>query len=205
MTEPRVFTTAEWGARAPKRSFTQQPAKGIVIHNMENANRAPQTGDAEVQAAFRIARANQRSHMDDRGFSDTGQHFTISRGGIILEGRHGSLAAARIGQVVDSAHAGVNEQNKFWFGIELEGDNQQSFVVTSQQFDALTGLCAFLAHQSHLDPPKIEPHNKFHPTTCPGHIVEHLDDLRARVQHILDGTGGATDEDAGSGGAHDEV
>jgi N-acetyl-anhydromuramyl-L-alanine amidase AmpD len=182
MNEPKIFSTSDWGAVPPKQQFPDHPAKGIVIHNMENANRAPLTGEEEKNAAFQIARRNQHDHMVDRHWSDTGQHFTISRGGVIMEGRHGSLTAARSGKVVRGAHAGTNEQNTFWFGIELEGNNNEAFVVTDRQWAALVELCAWLSLKGNTDAQKIEPHNHFHDTTCPGHIVEQMQKLRDQVK-----------------------
>ena len=147
-TEPRVFTTAEWGA-APARvaHFTERLAAGIVVHNTQGPNRAPLTGDAEFAAASRVARSIQRSHMvTDHHWPDTGQHFTISRGGLILEGRHGSHAAARAGRVVEATHAASRDgsANRILFGIEIEGDNLRADRVTDQQFSALVELCAWL-------------------------------------------------------------
>src|SRR2546422_1216352 len=107
MAEPKVFTTAEWGARSVSSQFPKKPAQGIVLHHAVFPNRAPQQGNAEREAAFGVARRIQADHMG-RGYADTGQQFTISRGGLLLEGRHGSLAAAKTGKVVRGAHAGVS-------------------------------------------------------------------------------------------------
>jgi hypothetical protein len=47
MNEPKIYTCAEWGAHPVSMIFNQQPAEGILIHNMENANRTPATGNPE--------------------------------------------------------------------------------------------------------------------------------------------------------------
>jgi N-acetylmuramoyl-L-alanine amidase len=178
---PRVFTTAEWEARPAKVSyFPKHTPEGIVVHNTEGANRAAYSDfDREKQAAFEDARSIQNSHMDVRGWSDTGQHFLISQGGVVTEGRHGTLEAARAALVVRGAHApGANDQ--YW-GIEIAGDNRAGYVVTSQQWDTLISLCVWLCQLSGKTL-KIEPHDKFVSTTCPGKIKERLPALRTAVK-----------------------
>lgn len=182
--EPRIYSTAEWGAQPAHAQFAERPAAGIVVHNTENPNRSPQQGAAELTAAVAIARSIQAGHFS-RGFSDTGQHFTISRGGLILEGRHGSVAAARAGRVVSGAHAksagGV--ANTTWFGIELEGDNRQSDQVTKPQYDALVELCAWLMKWAGVQTLPIKPHLDVlagH-TDCPGKFKDRMATLRQNV------------------------
>jgi hypothetical protein len=103
------------GRPQSNQELPQSAAQGIVIHNTENPNRAPATGTAEEQIAFKICRGIQIHHMDGNGWSDTGQHFTVSRGGLILEGRTGALATAKSGKVVQGAHAsGVSKYNNKW-------------------------------------------------------------------------------------------
>lgn len=186
MAEPKIYTTSEWGARLVTRKSLKSVAKGIVIHNTENPNRAPSTGTAEEQIAFKICRAIQIHHMDNNGWRDTGQNFTVSRGGLILEGRTGSLAAARSGKVVQGAHAsGVSEYNNKWFGIELEGYYVHEYVVTELQWDALVELCAWLSYWGKLHPLKdIIGHMDVlagH-TNCPGLVEQHLPSLRAQTR-----------------------
>lgn len=185
MPEPRIYTTTEWGARPVTKTFTKKAAEGIVIHNTENPNRAPASGAEEEQIAFRICRAIQIHHMSGNGWSDTGQHFTVSRGGLILEGRTGSLAAARGGKVPQGAHAsGVTRYNTKWFGIELEGFYVHEYAVTELQWDALVELCAWLCFWGGIDSMRnIIGHMDVlagH-TNCPGLVEQHLAQLRAQV------------------------
>ena len=194
-TPPRVFTTAEWGA-APARSdsFAEHAMEGIVIHNTEGSNRAPfGDPDREREAAFANAREIQQSHMvTDHHWLDTGQHFTISRGGVITEGRHGSLAAARAGRVVQAAHATGTRFNERWFGIEMAGDNRVSLQVTDSQWASLIELCAWLTFWRDAGNQPIEGHLdvKRNPdgspgTDCPGKLEGKLDDLRVAVADRL--------------------
>ena len=176
---PRIYTTEEWGAAPPKVSyFPQHPAEGIVIHNTEGANRGPISDpEQEKAAAFENARSIQRDHFA-RGFSDTGQHFTISQGGVIMEGRHGTLAAAKSGLVVRGAHC--PRANDQWWGIEIAGDNRKNYLVTEQQWSGLVALVGWLSVLSGKTI-EIQPHDHFKSTSCPGKIVDHIAELRAAV------------------------
>lgn len=184
-TEPRIYSTSEWGAQpATVAHFPERSAAGIVVHNTENANRNALTGDAELAAAVKVARSIQNGHFA-RHFSDTGQHFTISRGGLILEGRHGSVAAARAGRVVSAAHAKSSDgsANATWFGIELEGDNRQSDQVTKPQYSALVELCAWLTKWAgtRLLPIKAHKDVLAGHTDCPGKFEDRVPALRQDV------------------------
>jgi hypothetical protein len=184
-TEPRIYSTSEWGALpAHVAHFPERSAAGIVVHNTENPNRDALTGDAELAAAVEVARSIQRGHFA-RGFADTGQHFTISRGGLILEGRHGSVAAARAGRVVSAAHAVSSDgsANATWFGIELEGDNRRSDQVTEPQYAALVELCAWLTKWAGVRLLPIKGHMDVlagH-TDCPGKFEDRVPTLREDV------------------------
>lgn len=189
MAEPKIFSTAEWGARPPNRSnFTRSKAEGIVVHNTEHPNRDPLPADAEKRAAFRLARNVQADHLrrkDRRSgtlWADTGQNFTISRGGVIMEGRHGSLAAARDGRVVRGSHANSGPHNQKWFGIELEGHYVREFAMTDEQWGALIELCAWLSVWGGFDPRQIKGHQEVSSTDCPGLVMEHLGELREAVR-----------------------
>ncbi|MEZ5307274.1 MAG: D-Ala-D-Ala carboxypeptidase family metallohydrolase [Pyrinomonadaceae bacterium] len=198
--ELKVYSTVEWGARPPRRTnFEQNKAKGIVVHHMASANRTPLVGQDEIQASFRLARDCQIDHLKRQDspispfWSDTGQNFTISRGGIILEGRYGSLTAAGQGRVVRGAHAHNSSYNKTSFGIELEGNNIKEFVVTPEQWSALVSLCAWLAISGGFDPFNIRGHKEVSDTgtDCPGKVFGQLprlkDEVKATMEHIQSG------------------
>lgn len=180
----RVFSTQEWGARPVRRSFELERALGVVVHHTNSPNRAALIGLPEESSAFVLARGIQAFHMDDpdRRWADTGQNFTISRGGLVLEGRTGSLLHAREGFVARGAHAGTDEGNRFFFGVEVEGTNLPDFAVTGPQWDALVKLCAWLSLAGGFQSQNIEGHRHFVATECPGKLVDHLEALRAQVR-----------------------
>ena len=184
MKEPTIITTSEWGAKPVSTKFGKSQALGVVVHNTDHPNRDAKNGAAERSKAFDLARSIQRDHMvDAHTWADTGQHFTISRGGLILEGRHGSLAAARLGKVVRGAHAGSTVHNNQWFGIELEGRNKESFAVTDEQWAALIELCAWLSSVGGFNGTNILGHLevKVGGTDCPGKVIDRLPNLRTSV------------------------
>ena len=180
--ELRIVTCAEWKAQPALRTeFAKHWAEGIVIHNTEGANREAKEGEEELALAKKNAVQIQKDHFK-RGWSDTGQHFTISQGGIILEGRHGSAAAAHDGMVVQGAHAGDPVKNEKWYGIEICGDNRKAYVVTPEQWESLVALCAWLTQRRGLPELPIIGHKEVHDTSCPGLIMDHLEELRAAVR-----------------------
>lgn len=183
MAEPKIYSTSEWGAKPAKATaFARDAAEGIAVHNMEYPNRAPLTGDEELRAAFDASRKCQSDHFD-RGWRDTGQHFTISRGGVIMEGRHGSLAGAKDGQVVQGSHVGTNHHNRRWFGVELEGYYRDAPSISDEQWASLVELCAWLAFWGDLDTRNIKGHKELHETDCPGLLMDSRgDELRAAVK-----------------------
>lgn len=173
-----IFPRGAWKALPAKvSSFATHAAQGIVIHNTQDANRAPQADpEAEKRVAFALSLRIQHSHMVDRGWLDIGQHFTISRGGVIMEARTGSLANAVKGLVVSGAHAGVGEYNRSWWGIEIEGDfRHDARAITPQQAEALQTLCRWLGGSvPHFDPARhVRGHREVKPggTDCPGQLL----------------------------------
>ena len=117
--------------------------------------------------------------ITDHQWDDTGQHFTISRGGLILEGRHGSAEAAHMGRVVEGAHAASSDK----FGIEIEGDNREADQVTSKQYRILVVLCAWLTKWREIPSLPIIGHTEVLPghTDCPGRFEQRLPALRQDV------------------------
>lgn len=177
--KPMIFPRSAWGALESKISeFPRESAQGMVIHNTEDANRQPQEGDEELKAAFRLSRQIQHSHMFQRGWSDIGQHFTVSRGGIIMEGRAGTLDAARQRMVVQGAHAGSSLHNRRWWGIEIEGDFRKNpDAITPQQVAAVQRLCTWLSTliEGFNAAENIKGHREVKPgnsTDCPGKLLD---------------------------------
>ncbi|WP_404962566.1 peptidoglycan recognition family protein [Streptomyces sp. 147326] len=161
---PDVIGCAAWGARAPSEPvvvLANRPER-IVVHHTATAN----VTDYSRQRAFALARAIQTYHMDAQGWIDTGQHFTVSRGAFVLEGRHNSLAELRAGtRQVRAAHC--VGQNTVSIGIENEG-TYTSQAPPAAQYAMLADLCAHVCGQYGLPASEIYGHRDFNATSCPG-------------------------------------
>ena len=174
-----VYTTQDWGAKPPEHAFAPTTPDDVILHHMDWPNRAPITAgtSAQINAAFDVARRCQQDHMVSNGWADTGQHFTVTIDGIVLEGRHGSLDALLAGHCIRGAHAadsGVSppvDDNNSW-GTEHEG----TFITATmnlQQWTASVMLQAAITLFCQLDTATIKGHRDTGcSTACPGDWFE---------------------------------
>lgn len=174
----RVHTRKEWGARPPRkpaRVISQIP-DFIVVHHTASAN----TKDYSLAQAYRLSRDIQRSHMRDRGWDDTGQQLTISRGGHLMEGRNRSLQAIGTGDHVMGAHTASH--NDHTIGIENEG-LYMTVAPTAALWARLVETCAWLCDVYGLVPAEaIVGHRDYNSTACPGDVLyAKLPELRNEV------------------------
>lgn len=180
---PPIIDCPGWGARpnsAIVPIWNQRPVRIIVHHTA-----TPNVTDLSREAADGLARAIQNFHMDRRGWLDTGQNFTISRGGFVLEGRHRSLEVLRLGrQQVEGAHC--TGQNIVAVGIENEG-TYSDLQPNPELWDRLRELCAHICRQYEIPPTEIFGHRDFKNTACPGDVFHGmLPLLRTEVAGLLD-------------------
>lgn len=175
---PRIYTCTEWGARPPNGTITvlnRKPAY-IVVHHTAGGN----SNDFSQAHAFQISRDIQNFHMDGRGWIDTGQQLTNSRGGFVTEGRHRSV------EILDQGTrhvqgANVADHNSEIIGIENEG-LYTSVNVTQQLWDSLVNLIAYIAQRYGISPSMIRGHRDFNATECPGTVLYgRLPELRDAV------------------------
>jgi hypothetical protein len=179
---PVIVNCDAWGAR-PARTvlpiYDRRPIKILVHHTA-----TPNVAKVGQDAAFDLARRIQRYHMDVRRWTDTGQHFTISRGGVVLEGRHRSLEFVREGRrQVEGAHC--TNQNVVALGIENEG-TYIGVDPPAVLWTRLRELCAYLCAQYGIAPSEIYGHRDFKDTACPGdRLYAALPSLRTEVAKLL--------------------
>lgn len=180
-TVPLIYRTEQWGAEAPDRdaSVRRRPPKYIIVHHTATDN----VDDYSLSRAQRLARAIQNVHKE-QGWGDTGQHLTISRGGHILEGRTGSIAAVERGEMVVGTH--VRGVNDVAVGIECEG-TYNTVLPPRRLRESLVEVCVWLCEQYDLNPHEaIMPHRKFNDTDCCGDkFAPTLPDLRDDVAGML--------------------
>ena len=184
---PSIIGCDDWDARDPRGAIkvhNRRPAK-ILVHHTATAN----VSDLSRTQAERLARNIQSYHLDRQRWADSGQHFTISRGGYVLEGRHRSLEMLRGGRrMVEGAHC--TGQNIIAVGIENEG-TYSTTKPTTQQWNRLRQMCAYVCQQYRVRPTEIYGHRDFKDTACPGDaLYKMLPKLRTEVAALLrtDGT-----------------
>ncbi|GAA4444922.1 peptidoglycan recognition protein family protein [Phytohabitans houttuyneae] len=160
----QIITGTSWAARAPSGTPTLNTGttQKVVIHHTAY----PNSTDYSVNQAIWLARDIQNLHMDGNGWLDSGQHFTVSRGGFVLEGRAGSLAALRGGtqQVVGAHSPGENGRA---IGIENEGIYVEEAPPRSM-LAGLTSLCVEVCRRYGLGAHVLFGHWDFRETQCPG-------------------------------------
>lgn len=191
--QPPIYDCDAWGARQPSspvKVLDKKPAK-ILVHHTATAN------DNHVSAADLavLARSIQKFHMDTNGWLDTGQNFTVNRGGLIAEGRHSSLETLLGGSsFVEGAHC-VN-QNDSSIGIENQGTYTDVNPPVAL-FTTLRNLCVYVCRQYGIDASELYGHRDFWDTACPGDkLYALLPRLRSQVGQLLgehSGTGGEVD------------
>lgn len=183
---PSIIACGTWGAQTARGSISLVgPPQKIIVHHTASSN---STGTS-LSSAYAIARDIQQWHFA-RGWSDTGQHFTVARGGAILEGRHRTLEGLATGRSFPlGAH--VSGQNSTSLGIETEG-TFTSVHPTSAQWASLVALCAYLCQTYRLSASAISGHRNYNATQCPGDVLAaRLGQLRNDVAARLGGgTGG---------------
>ncbi len=181
---PTISSCAAWGAQPPTSAISinnYRPTK-ILIHHTATAN----STDYSQAHAFALSRSIQQSHFS-RGWIDTGQHFTVSRGGYITEGRHRTLEtlAGKTTFVLGSHCTG---QNSTALGIENEG-TYTSTTPPSAQWNKLVDLCAYLCQSYAIPSSALYGHRDFLSTECPGNsFYAQLPSLRSAVAAKLGGT-----------------
>jgi N-acetyl-anhydromuramyl-L-alanine amidase AmpD len=161
---PPIAGCDAWAARPPSVPITMLASRPlrIIVHHTDT----PNSTDYSQAHAFSLARSIQNYHMDHNGWIDTGQHFTVSRGGYVMEGRHRSLEALNNGgEDVASAHC--IGQNSVSIGIENEGNYVNTDMLASHYavlLDLCTGLCTSYGLRAYA----IYGHQDFNNTDCPG-------------------------------------
>ncbi len=181
---PTIHPTSEWGAvpaTGPVQMLSQRPTK-LFIHHTASSN----STDYSLQHGYALARSIQQDHINRNGWIDSGQQFTLTRGGYTLEGRHRSLEALLNGnEHVMGAHCFA--QNEFAVGIENEG-TYTTVAPQAVHYAALVDLSAYICGQFGIRAYQIYGHRNFNSTECPGDkLYAMLAQLRADVAARIGG------------------
>ena len=180
---PWIIDCDTWGARPPSSAIqtSTNTTNKIIVHHMD----FPNVTDYSRAHAIQLAKDCQNLHMDTNGWADTGQHFTVSRGGYVLEGRHQSLSTLDAGQhQVVAAHCPGENGNAI--GIENEG-TYITATPPSGQIYSLVQLCVAVCQQYRLNPWDIFGHWDFTTTDCPGiAFYKMFPSVRSKVADAMD-------------------
>ncbi|GAB3429543.1 peptidoglycan recognition protein family protein [Flindersiella endophytica] len=161
---PWIIDCDSWGARPPAGdvSLSGTATNKIIWHHMA----FPNVTDYSREQAIKLAKDCQDLHMDGNGWLDTGQHFTVSRGGYVLEGRHRSLEELSGGkpQVIAAHCPGENGRA---IGIENEG-TYVTETPPNALLKSLVKLSVAICQEYGLKAHDIFGHWDARETDCPG-------------------------------------
>jgi N-acetylmuramoyl-L-alanine amidase-like protein/putative peptidoglycan binding protein len=161
---PWIIDCDSWAARPPAAdvSLSGTATNKIMWHHMA----FPNVTDYSREQAVKLAQDCQNLHMDGNGWVDTGQHFTVSRGGYVLEGRHRSLEQLSGGkpQVIAAHCPGENGRA---IGIENEGTYVDETPPVAL-LKSLTRLSVAICREYGLKAHDIFGHWDARDTLCPG-------------------------------------
>jgi hypothetical protein len=178
-----IYTREDWGALPPRRPPKEldRPPDHIIVHHTTS----PNSQDRSRTHAFALSRQIQRFHMGTRHWDDIGEQLTISRGGVVMEGRAGSLQAIQQNRLVVGAQS--YQHNRHTLGIENEG-TYGTEEPPDALWNSLVKVCAWLCTAHELDPAvAIVGHRDYNRTSCPGDaLYRRLPELRRAVRRTLD-------------------
>jgi hypothetical protein len=180
LNKKNILTRKDWNAKEPTSRFeTVDRPRFIVIHHTDTSSMSK-----DRRAAAQLARSIQDFHMQTNGWSDIGYNFLNTIGGILIEGRSGSLEQAIKGNSVRGAHAGTDDGNRSP-GVSNEG-NFSINKMDDTQWNSLVDICVALCLSCDIDPSKIMGHRDFVATDCPGNnLYKRLPELRKAVAKKL--------------------
>lgn len=183
----QVFPYTIWTSISTPDSIPDliNPKRITLHHTVIAALPVNATQAEEIQRMRRILDI----HLNSSGYSDIGYHYIVMPSGRVYEGRS---------SLKTGAHDVINDG----FGVAVDGDFQNPRRITSQQFDAVVGLCAMLCKRMGItDPitpvntlvdglsvrqlPRIMGHRDRVATGCPGTLYERLNEIRQAVKARL--------------------
>jgi hypothetical protein len=171
-----IILTSEWGAAKPTETITRvgKPDK-IIFHHTDGHHPGLDQDAGESNAeAIAFAKSIQHDHMHRQPpLIDSGHNFLVTRSGVVLEGRQGSVAAIMDGVMVESAHCpSQNDQP----GIEHEHKGDES--MTPVQRTSSLFVHEFICRHTGIQPSAVHGHKEFFATDCPGVLDPALPQFR---------------------------
>lgn len=173
--QPAIYTRADWNARAPQCTFSDEATiNRAIVHHTEATTDYETT--AWTYTASRI-RAHQNYHMDTLGWCDIGYHFLVDKLGNGAEGRERSLNGTPRG-----AHDGVNNLSMGFSCMGCFGYRSGQDQPTEPMIEKLCDMIAWKfpdpftgygsgPYGSKSDVGFIAAHRDVVSTSCPGDIL----------------------------------
>ncbi|MBZ0232272.1 MAG: N-acetylmuramoyl-L-alanine amidase [Deltaproteobacteria bacterium] len=150
----RVYSRADWGARAPRcASSSMNPVRATIHHTV-----TPTSDSLSPQARLRQIQA---FHQNSRGWCDIGYNYLVSRDGRVWRARGPTTVGAHV--------ANANTGN---IGISIIG-TYTSTRVTATQMCSTAKLLRRLkeAYGISLARSNVRGHRQYGGTACPGNAL----------------------------------
>ncbi len=150
----RVYSRADWGARAPRcSSSSMNPVRATIHHTV-----TPTSDSMSPQARLRQIQA---FHQNSRGWCDIGYNYLVSRDGRVWRGRGPTTVGAHV--------ANANTGN---IGISLIGTYTSTRVTATQMCNTAKLLRRLKqAYGISLARSNVRGHRQYGGTACPGNAL----------------------------------
>ena len=149
----QYMTRKDWGAKAPKSSFSKlAEVKGLVVHWS-----AYPTALSKTEELSQL-RQIQDLHQNDRGWNDIAYNFCVGDSGTIYEARgYEHRSAAQGGNTRDE----INYNNKHYVAVCWLGGSNPDDQPSKEAVAAVKELWRKIGGD-------LRPHSSFKSTNCPG-------------------------------------
>ncbi|KXG42886.1 N-acetylmuramoyl-L-alanine amidase [Tepidibacillus decaturensis] len=146
----KAYTLDEFDRFIRNFNFTR-PINHIQIHHTWKPRKTDYQGEKTIEAIWRY-------HTETIGWSDIGQHFTISPDGLIWDGRD-----------LNVIPAGISGHNTGGIMFEMIGNfDKGQEVLEGKQLNAILGVVSILLEELNLTTDDIVFHREYSNKTCPG-------------------------------------
>jgi hypothetical protein len=168
----KIYTRAEWGAKAPRCSGGSMIPNRATIHHTVTPN-------ADSMTVPQRLRQIQAFHQFSRGWCDIGYNFLVSRDGRVWRGRGGRVIGAHVANN-NTGNAGISFLGTFTSAAPTE----KSMCGAAK----LLRLLSIIYPSVDLVRSDVKGHRQYGGTTCPGNA------LYARIDKILRKARGGCDK-----------
>jgi hypothetical protein len=148
----RIYSRADWGARAPRcASGSQTPVRATIHHTVTptNDSMTPQARLRQIQAF----------HMYTRGWCDIGYNYLVSRDGRVWRGRGAQTVGAHVSNA-NTGNVGISFMGTYTSTAPSETQMCQAAKLLRRLHDDFSGIA--------LNRTDVKGHRQYGGTECPG-------------------------------------